>query len=245
MDSASRSVRQWLTALDLAQYLPHFVAQDIDGAVLALLTDGDLRELGIASMGHRKRLLKAIAESVRAGDLLTPALAQDLPMSRPETDVTSALSAASAPEPERRQLTVIFCDLVDSTALSTRLDPEDLRQVVRRYHRLASSVIERFGGFPAQFMGDGVMAFSDGAAYNPSTDSWRPLSAGYAHPGFSPVWTGDRLVLFAKGGAVVYGSADDRQAERDVDASTKAGVFQYRQTLIVIHRQHRIATLQL
>jgi class 3 adenylate cyclase/tetratricopeptide (TPR) repeat protein len=179
MDSASRSVRQWLTALDLAQYLPHFVAQDIDGAVLALLTDGDLRELGIASMGHRKRLLKAIAESVRAGDLLTPALAQDLPMSRPETDVTSAPSAASAPEPERRQLTVIFCDLVDSTALSTRLDPEDLRQVVRRYHRLASSVIERFGGFPAQFMGDGVMAFFGYPAAH-EDDAERAVRAGLA-----------------------------------------------------------------
>ena len=179
MDSASRSVRQWLTALDLAQYLPHFVAQDIDGAVLALLTDGDLRELGIASMGHRKRLLKAIAESVRGGDLLTPALAQDLPTSRPGTDVTSAPSAASAPEPERRQLTVIFCDLVDSTALSTRLDPEDLRQVVSRYHRLASSVIERFGGFPAQFMGDGVMAFFGYPAAH-EDDAERAVRAGLA-----------------------------------------------------------------
>ena len=181
MESASRSVRQWLTALDLAQYLPHFVAQDIDGAVLALLTDGDLRELGIASMGHRKRLLKAIAESVRGGDLLTPALAQDLPTSRPGTDVTSAPSAASAsaPEPERRQLTVIFCDLVDSTALSTRLDPEDLRQVVSRYHRLASSVIERFGGFPAQFMGDGVMAFFGYPAAH-EDDAERAVRAGLA-----------------------------------------------------------------
>ena len=62
-------------------------------------------------------------------------------------------------EPERRQLTVVFCDLVDSTALSTRLDPEDLRQVVGRYHQLVCGVIQRFGGFPAQFMGDGVMAF--------------------------------------------------------------------------------------
>ena len=61
--------------------------------------------------------------------------------------------------------------------------------------------------------GDGVMAFSDGAAYNPSTDSWRPLSAGYAHPGFSPVWTGDRLLLFAKGGAVVYDPAADQWSD--------------------------------
>ena len=179
MDSAPRSVQQWLAALDLAQYLPHFVAQDIDGAVLALLTDGDLRELGITSMGHRKRLLKAIAESVREGDLLSPAHAQDLLPSLSETEVSSAPSPASAPEPERRQLTVIFCDLVDSTALSTRLDPEDLRQVVGRYHRLASSVIQRFGGFPAQFMGDGVMAFFGYPAAH-EDDAERAVRAGLA-----------------------------------------------------------------
>ena len=190
MDSAARSVQQWLAALDLAQYLPHFVAQDIDGAVLALLTDGDLRELGISSMGHRKRLLKAIAESVREGDLLSPAHAQGLPPSLPETDLSSAPRAPTTasesesapepePQPERRQLTVIFCDLVDSTALSTRLDPEDLRQVLGRYHQLASSVIQRFGGFPAQFMGDGVMAFFGYPAAH-EDDAERAVRAGLA-----------------------------------------------------------------
>ena len=74
---------------------------------------------------------------------------------------------------------MIFCDLVDSTALSTRLDPEDLRQVVRRYHRLASSVIERFGGFPAQFMGDGVMAFFGYPAAH-EDDAERAVRAGLA-----------------------------------------------------------------
>ena len=107
-------VAEWLRGLGLDQYAPVFRANDIDGEVLRRLTAEDLRELGVASIGHRRRLLDAIA-----------ALGA--------TDAPQALSPppAAAGEAERRQLTVMFCDLVGSTPLATRFDPEDLREKSR------------------------------------------------------------------------------------------------------------------
>ncbi len=137
------NLAQWLSVHHLDALAPRLIEAGIDCDILEELTDSDLAEAGL-TLGDRRRLLKAIRESdVPAGDTLPAVQAQSSPV----------------PPGERRHLTVMFCDLVGSTALSARLDPEDLRELVARYHQLASSIIQRFGGFAAQFMGDGVMAF--------------------------------------------------------------------------------------
>lgn len=135
----------WLRSMGLDQYALAFRDNDIDAAVLPGLTGEDLRELGVASIGHRRRLLAAIAA------LAETANATAAPASR---------GASSAPpEAERRQLTVMFIDLVGSTALSTRLDPEDMGGVVRAYQNAVAGEIARFEGHVAKFMGDGVLAY--------------------------------------------------------------------------------------
>jgi hypothetical protein len=113
-------VTAWLRGLDLGQYEATFRDNDIDAAVLPELTTEDLISIGVASVGHRRKLMSAIAA---LGTSTTAIL-------------TAAVSDVSAPvEAERRQLTVMFCDLVGSTPLSTRFDPEDLREIVGAYHR--------------------------------------------------------------------------------------------------------------
>src|SRR5690349_10808129 len=135
-------VALWLRALGLEQYAPGFADNDVDAAVLPELTAEDLIALGVTSIGHRRRLLSAIA-SLRG---------------QPPEVAAPAPAAVAFIEAERRQLTVMFCDLLGSTALSARLDPEDLRAVVGAYHRCCAAVIERSSGFVAQYMGDGVLA---------------------------------------------------------------------------------------
>jgi class 3 adenylate cyclase/predicted ATPase len=133
-------VDEWLERLGLSRYRAVFAEHDIDRDILPDLTDQDLEKLGL-SLGHRKKLLRAIAE-------LSP---QDR-INRREAD--------GAPrEAERRQLTVLFCDLVGSTALAARLDPEDLRAIMAAYHRATAAVVERFGGHVARYLGDGVLAY--------------------------------------------------------------------------------------
>jgi class 3 adenylate cyclase/predicted ATPase len=129
----------WLRGLGLEQYAPAFHENDIDGEVLHRLTGEDLRELGVTSIGHRRRLLDAIA-----------ALGS-------EATASSEISARA--DAERRQLTVMFCDLVGSTALSARLDPEDLREVIAAYHRTTTDAVKSFDGFVAKYMGDGVLVY--------------------------------------------------------------------------------------
>jgi len=136
-------VAAWLHGLGLQQYESVFRDNDIDSAVLSRLTAEDLKDLGITSVGHRRRLLGAIAA---LNDSSKPAAVTPVPDSTPA-------------EPERRQLTVVFCDLVGSTALSARLDPEDLRAVIGAYHRCCATIIERSGGFVAKYMGDGLLAY--------------------------------------------------------------------------------------
>ena len=136
-------IEKWLERLGLRQYGSAFVQADIDPSVLPDLNEADLERLGV-SLGHRKKLLRAIAalrESAANGAGSPPA------------------GITAAPEAERRQLTVMFCDLVGSTALSSRLDPEDLRAVIAAYHRQATEVIQASGGFVSQYMGDGVLAY--------------------------------------------------------------------------------------
>ena len=137
-------VVDWLRSLGLAQYEALFRENDIDTEVLAELTESDLTGLGV-SLGHRKRLLKAIAN---LGSTETSA--------KPATSLPPQTSSDTA---ERRQLTVMFCDLVGSTALSARLDPEDMREVIRSYQDACSGAVARYDGFVAKFMGDGVLAY--------------------------------------------------------------------------------------
>jgi class 3 adenylate cyclase len=138
-------VAEWLRGLGLEQYAPAFRDNDIDGEVLRGLTADDLRELGVASIGHRRRLLDSIARLV---DGTRSAGASPAPS-----------GAAVSSDAERRQLTVMFCDLVGSTGLSSRLDPEDLREVIAAYHRSVAEVVRGFDGFVAKYMGDGVLAY--------------------------------------------------------------------------------------
>jgi class 3 adenylate cyclase/predicted ATPase len=132
-------VIDWLRGLGLAQYAPAFRDNDIDEKVLRRLTGEELRELGVVSLGHRRRLLDAIA-ALDASEEPPPA-------------------AAARTEAERRQLTVVFCDLVGSTALSARLDPEELREVIGAYHRCVAEEVRRFDGLVAKYMGDGVLVY--------------------------------------------------------------------------------------
>src|SRR5262249_15628337 len=113
--------------------------------VLPELTADDLKELGVAAIGHRRLLLKAIAD-LAAG----AAAAEDVPAASP---------ANATAEAERRQLTVMFCDLVGSTPLSSRLDPEDLREVIAAYHGAVAEVVTRFEGCVSRYMGDGVLVY--------------------------------------------------------------------------------------
>jgi class 3 adenylate cyclase len=122
-------IADWLRGLGLEQYAAALRDNDIDGEVLRRLTAEDLRELGVASIGHRRRLLDAIAA-----------------LGVPEPSPAPSPAAAIASEAERRQLTVMFCDLVGSTPLSTRFDPEDLREIVGAYHRCVTDTVGRFGG---------------------------------------------------------------------------------------------------
>ena len=129
-------VAAWLRRLGLEQYVPAFRDNDIDGDVLPELTADDLISIGVTSVGHRRRLFAAIG-SLRAAPRAVPAPA----------------------DAERRQLTVMFCDLVGSTALSARLDPEDLRDVIATYHHAVAQVVGGYDGFVAKYMGDGVLVY--------------------------------------------------------------------------------------
>ena len=138
------NVAAWLRDLGLERYVSAFRDNDIDAEVLLKLTAEDLISIGVTSVGHRRKLLDAIA---------------GLDM------VPTAVVAASAPgapaqiDAERRQLTVMFCDVVGSTALSTRYDPEDLRELIGDYHRAVAEMVGRFDGFVAKYMGDGVLIY--------------------------------------------------------------------------------------
>lgn len=153
----------WLRSLDLEQYQAAFRENDIDISVVSHLSDQDLKELGV-SLGHRRKMLAAIAELSRA----------------PETAEKSlAPSAKPAKDTERRQLTVMFCDLVGSTALSGKLDPEDMREIVGAYHHCCADLITKAGGFVAKYMGDGVLAYF-GYPQAHEHDAERAVQAGLA-----------------------------------------------------------------
>jgi class 3 adenylate cyclase len=141
-------VGSWLRKLGLEQYEAAFRENNIDATILPSLTTEDLKELGVGSVGHRRKLLDAIA-ALRA----EPSAPMRQSAALPETDKAGRDTA------ERRQVTVMFVDLVGSTALSARMDPEDLREVISAYQSCVADAVRRFGGFVAKYMGDGVLVY--------------------------------------------------------------------------------------
>jgi len=139
------SISEWLRSLHLDRYIQVFLDNDIDLDLMSSLSEENLKELGVSSMGHRKKLLKAIAQLQRSS-LTAPRSAE---AARQFTSITG----------ERRQLTVMFCDLVGSTGLSQRLDPEELRSLIRQYQNVCVGAVARYEGHVAQFLGDGVLAY--------------------------------------------------------------------------------------
>ncbi len=159
-----QQIAEWLGSLGLGQYTQRFDENGIDVSVLQHLTDADLAALGVL-LGHRRKMLAAIAD-------LSGAVASATP-----------LPPATEPKPqdaaERRQLTVMFVDLVGSTALSARLDPEDMREIVGAYHRSCAEQITKAGGFVARYMGDGLLAYF-GYPQAHEHDAERAVLAGLA-----------------------------------------------------------------
>ena len=136
-----QQIANWLQKLGLGQYAQRFAENDITFDILPDLSDQDFEKIGVASLGHRRQLLRAIVELKGA-----PQLSPVAPV--PPRDVA-----------ERRQVTVMFSDLVGSTALSARIDPEDLREVISAYQKCVAETVQSFGGFVAKYMGDGVLVY--------------------------------------------------------------------------------------
>src|SRR5947209_6245008 len=154
----------WLRGIGLAQYAEIFRANDIDGELLGRLTNDDLKDIGVASLGHRKKLLEAIA---------TLTAAPEAPSSIPVA-VTGPKTHDTA---ERRQVTVMFSDLVGSTALSAQMDPEDLRELISAYQKCVAETVHHFGGFVARYLGDGVLVYF-GYPQAHEDDAERAIRAG-------------------------------------------------------------------
>jgi class 3 adenylate cyclase len=168
LDQTLDEVAKWLTALGLAQYTKHFVENDIDPSIIIGLTDWDLKEIGVSSLGHRRKLLRAVTEFKRTRAAQTADTSEHSPRlainhadvdGRPGPVPSFVVAEPQAAAGERRQLTLMFCALVAPMALSSRVDPEELREIVGGYHRRCAEVITKFGGFVAKFMGEDVLAY--------------------------------------------------------------------------------------
>src|SRR5450631_1372664 len=146
-----QQIAQWLEKLGLSEYAQRFAENGIDVSVLRHLTDQDLKDIGVL-LGHRRKMLAAICELAGAAPFL-------------------------ADTAERRQVTVMFSDLVGSTALSTRMDPEDLREVISSYQKCVAETVRRFDGFVAKYMGDGVLVYF-GYPHAHEDDAERAVRAG-------------------------------------------------------------------
>jgi predicted ATPase/class 3 adenylate cyclase len=155
------NIAAWLCSLGLQQYEQAFRENAIDAAVLPELTADDLRDIGVRLVGHRRKLLAAIA-ALRSNEASTAAERKEV------SDTVIG---------ERRQLTVMFCDLVGSTTLSTQLDPEDLREIIAAYHGAVAQIVNGSNGFIADYMGDGVLAYF-GYPQAHEDDAERAIRAG-------------------------------------------------------------------
>jgi class 3 adenylate cyclase len=144
-----QQIADWLEKLGMSEYAQRFAENDIDFEILGELTDQDLEKIGVASLGHRRKLLRAIAnlEGIQRSGSAVAAVA------------APPITPQAAEIAERRQVTVMFSDLVGSTALSSRMDPEDLREVISAYQKCVAETVQRFGGFVAKYMGDGVLIY--------------------------------------------------------------------------------------
>src|ERR1700722_18283761 len=151
-------IREWLNSHGLSDYADRFVENRIDLSVLPDLTDDDLKELGVF-LGDRRRILRLIAEL------------------GPKSQVPDIPGSRRPDEAERRQVTVMFADLVGSTALSSGMDPEDLRDVFAAYSSCAEETVSKFGGNVAQYMGDGILVYF-GYPHAHEDDAERAVRAG-------------------------------------------------------------------
>jgi class 3 adenylate cyclase len=152
-----QKVAEWLEQLGMSEYAPRFAANDIDFLLLPELTDQDLEKIGVASLGHRRKILKAVValkygQSAQALD--APESAHSVPPQPPQV----VGSAMCEPAGERRYITVMFCDLVGSTDISARLDAEEWRDLVGAYLDAASAAVTEMGGRVGKKLGDGLMA---------------------------------------------------------------------------------------
>ena len=145
---ATIDVGAWLRGLGLGEYEATFRENAINEKVLLNLTAEDLKDMGVNIVGHRRMLLDAIA-----------LLRADGSATAPPAEASSTTPKPAQDTAERRQVTVLFADLVGSTALSARMDPEDLRDVISAYQKCVAETVRRFGGFVAQYMGDGVLVY--------------------------------------------------------------------------------------
>ena len=162
------NVGSWLRKLRLEHYEAAFRENKIDNTVLPSLTAEDLKDLGVGFAGDRRKLLDAIV-----------ALRGETSAPTPLSDASPATDKAANDTAERRQVTVMFSDLVGSTALSARLDPEDLREVISAYQRCVAETVRRFGGFVARYMGDGVLIYFGYPAAH-EDDAERAVRSGLA-----------------------------------------------------------------
>src|SRR3984957_13995622 len=154
-----QEIVNWLGKLGLSEYAQRLAENGIGFAALRHLTDQDLKDIGVL-LGHRRIMLAAIRE------LGKPAVAQPVVAELKPQDTA-----------ERRQVTVMFSDLVGSTALSARMDPEDLREVISGYQKCVAETVQRFGGFVAKYMGDGVLIYF-GYPHAHEDDAERSVRAG-------------------------------------------------------------------
>ena len=147
----STDVANWLRGLGLEQYAAAFRDNAIDSALLSRLTPDDLKDLGVSLVGHRRRLLDAIAALKSSDDINSPV--------QHAANATAPSATVRSSDAERRQLTVMFCDLVGSTALSARLDPEVLSDIIAAFQAICVNAVNEFGGSIAKYMGDGVLVY--------------------------------------------------------------------------------------
>ena len=161
-----QELADWLEKLGMSEYAERFAENGIDLSVLPDLTDQDLKDIGVL-LGHRRKLLRAIAEL------------SGVDKGGPTPAPPAAAPIAPQDAAERRQVTVMFSDLVGSTALSARMDPEDLREVISGYQKCAAETVQRLGGFVAKYMGDGVLVYF-GYPQAHEHDAERAVRAGLA-----------------------------------------------------------------
>jgi class 3 adenylate cyclase len=144
-----QQIADWLNQLGMSEYTQRFAENDIEIDLLNELTDQDFDRLGV-SLGHRRRMLRAIREL---------SASPTEPVTKPRASAPTASEPAPEDRAERRQVTVMFSDLVGSTALSARMDPEDLREVFSAYQKCVAETVQRYGGYVAKYMGDGVLIY--------------------------------------------------------------------------------------